>query len=220
MTIHFKKEIEKLKKLIMNVCASVEENFQKSVVAVRERNEQLAQSVVATDRLVDIREVEVEEECLKILALHQPVAADLRYVIAVMKLNNDLERIGDLAANLSEHAIELSRAKQAGVDYDFAEMAKKVKDMLQKSIESLVNMDAALAKEVLASDDEIDNMNRKVYEYIHKTAQEKPQEIAVLLRLLSVSRTLERIADYTTNIAEDVIYMIQGRIIRHQGKKQ
>lgn len=219
MSVHLKKEVDKLKKILLKVCAFVEENFQKAVTAVRERDAELARAVIASDKFVDMQEVEVEEECLKILALHQPVAIDLRYVVAVLKLNNDLERISDLAVNISEHAVELARIRKIPVAYDFDAMAKKVRDMLRKSIESLINLNAPLAREVLASDDEIDNLNREMFDFVHQAAQEKPAEIAILLRLLSVSRCLERIADYTTNIAEDVIYMIEGRIIRHQVKK-
>ncbi|MBN1596369.1 phosphate signaling complex protein PhoU [candidate division FCPU426 bacterium] len=216
MTVHLSKEITRLKKMILQLCAVVEDRFQKAVAAVQERNASLADSVIADDKTIDHMEVEVEEECLKILALHQPVAIDLRYVVAVLKMNNDLERIGDLAVNISEQAAELARCEQMAVGFDFNTMAQKVRIMLQKSIEALVNMTPPLAREVLISDDEIDNMNREMYALIYKAVQGQPQCLPILLRYLSVSRYLERIADYTTNIAEDVIYMIEGQIVRHR----
>lgn len=211
------REIEKLKKMILAVGAAVEESVNKSVVAIHELDERLAQKVVDNDAQIDQMEIDVEEECLKILALHQPVAIDLRFIVAVLKINNDLERIGDLAVNISERAASLARTDRIQYPADILEdMVMKVKVMLKKSLDSLVNLDAALAREVCASDDAVDDLNRKMFQVIGDKITEKPQAASALIQLLTVSRSLERIADHTTNIAQDVIYMLEGEIVRHK----
>lgn len=160
-------------------------------------------------------EVDLEEDCLKILALHQPVAIDMRFIVAVLKINNDLERIGDLSVNIAERAISLARQVRTETPFDFDGMAVKVQSMLHRSLDALVNSDARLAREVLTSDDEIDAIHRQMYEDVKKAIVECPDKIDSLIQLLAVSRNLERIADHTSNIAEDVIYLVDGEIIRH-----
>ncbi len=218
MSQHLQTEIAKLKKKILSLCAIVEESFQKAVKSVGTRNTELARQVIEADAGIDEMEVEVEEECLKILALHQPVAIDLRYVIAVLKVNNDLERIGDLAVNIAEQACALAGQEPVGMPFDFIGMARKTQAMLRTSLDALVNLDAGLARKVLGSDDEVDAINRQMYVQVQEGIRKKTDRTPALLRLLSVSRQLERIADYATNIAEDVIYLIEGRIIRHQAE--
>jgi phosphate transport system protein len=161
-------------------------------------------------------EVEVEESCLKILALYQPVAIDLRFIIAVLKINNDLERVGDLAVNIAERAIFLATQPEVNVELDFTTMAVKTQEMLKKSLDALVNLNAGLAREVCACDDEIDAINRQMYLTVQDAMNTHPDQIEPLTHLLSASRHLERIADHATNIAEDVIYMIEGEIVRHK----
>lgn len=216
MTKHFEREIDKLKRKILNLSSIVEDSVYKAVKSVEERNAQLAEQVIKTDDEVDTIEVEVEEECLKILALHQPVAIDLRLIIAVLKINNDVERIGDLAVNIAHRSIALSKLKKVSSIFQFQNMASKVKQMLRKSLESLVNLDSKLAKEVCASDDEVDNMNRDMHKQIRDSIRIHPEDLEGLLYFISVSRNLERIADHATNIAEDVIYMVEGEIVRHK----
>ncbi len=149
--------------------------------------------------------------------MHQPVAIDLRFITAVLKLNNDLERIGDLAVNIAERALYLASREKTSVFFDYREMTRKTEAMLQKSFDSLVDMDPQLAREVMASDDEVDEIERQIVSKTHKAIQEHPDQVDRLLHHMFVARHLERIADHATNIAEDVIYMVQGEIIRHGG---
>lgn len=215
MTKHFEVEIDKLKRKLLNLSSIVEDFVFKAVKSVEQRDAVLAQSVVKSDNEVDAIEVDVEEECLKILALHQPVAIDLRIVIAVLKINNDLERIGDLACNIADRAISLAERKRISVIFPFSQMAGKVKQMLHESILSFVNLDVRLAKQVCSSDPEVDKIHKEVHKLIEENVKQSPQEIDAFMLYLSVSRNLERIADHATNIAEDVIYMVEGSIVRH-----
>jgi phosphate transport system protein len=161
-------------------------------------------------------EIEVEEECLKILALYQPVAVDLRFIVAVLKLNNDLERIGDLSVNIAERAQTLTQTPRTEFNVKLSTMAEKSRNMLKKSIDALVNMDADLAREVCVSDDEVDQLNRDIFATVKTGIGEFPAELDCFLHILSVSRQLERIGDHATNIAEDVLYLISGEIVRHR----
>jgi phosphate transport system protein len=210
-------EIEKLKKKLIDVAALVEESVHKAIRSIYDKDLNLAEQVIKDDSTIDQMEVDVEEECLKILALHQPVAIDLRYIITVLKMNNDLERIGDLATNIAERAYFLCQQDGVMDEFDFRDMARKVQRMLKKSLDALINMDAHLAREVIDLDDEIDELNRTTFGRVEREIREAPDEVGCFIRLLSVSRYLERIADHTTNIAEDVIYLKDGEIIRHRG---
>lgn len=216
MSIHLRKEIERLKKQILLMGAEVEEAVRKSVDALVSRDVKSAQEVIDHDEELDHLEVEIEEECLKILALHQPVAIDLRYVIAVLKMNNDLERIGDLAVDIAERAAYLATHPPLDVPLDLRTMADLTQTMLRKALDSLVNSDSALARQVRASDDEVDALNREMFIIIQDYIRANPERVAEAIHLLSASRHLERIADQATNIAEDVIYMVEGEIVRHQ----
>lgn len=217
MSHHLQREIEKLKKYILALSALVEESLHKAIKSLLERDEKLARQVIKGDEDIDQMEVDVEEECLKILALHQPVAIDLRFIVAILKINNDLERIGDLAVNIAKRAVFLSTKESVGIEFDFPRMVEIAKSMLKQSIDALVNMDTALANKVCASDDEIDSLNREMYRQIQDAIRKYPERMECLVNLLTVSRHLERIADHATNIAEDVIYMVEGEIIRHKG---
>lgn len=215
MTLHMKKETARLKSKVLKLCSMVEENVRKSVDAVSNLDIDLAIRVKERDDDIDSMEVELEEECLKILALYQPVANDLRYVIACLKMNNDLERIGDLAVNIAKRAIEIAKHSDEDIVLDFYPLMEKTQAMLKKSLDSLVEMNDDLAIEVLTADDEIDKINKKNHAEVMELIKKNPEKVAFYLQLLSVSRHLERIADYASNIAEDVIYMVTGRIIRH-----
>ncbi|VAX31162.1 Phosphate transport system regulatory protein PhoU [hydrothermal vent metagenome] len=216
MTIHFQNELERLKKKLLALSAIVEESVERAVRSISNRDIPLAREVIENDRTIDLLEVEVEEECLKILALHQPVAGDLRFVVAVLKINNDLERIGDLAVNIAERSAYLAEKEPIAMPFDFVTMEKKTRLMLEKSIDSLIQMNIEVANEVGAADDEIDAINREMYNQVAIGVRNSPDQADRLIHCLSISRHLERIADYATNIAEDVIYMIKGQIIRHQ----
>ncbi len=218
MSVHLAKELDVLKRRILALGAVVEENLALAVKAVHNRDQKIAEQVIDNDIAIDQAEVDVEEECLKILALYQPVAIDLRYIVAVLKLNNDLERIGDLAVNIAERALFLSRVPPPSIPFDFEGMADKTRKMVKGSLDSLVNLDSSMANKVCVSDDEVDAINRQMYEQVEDAIRKNPEQLEPLIYFLSVSRHLERIADHATNIAEDVIYMIDGRIVRHQAE--
>jgi phosphate transport system protein len=175
----------------------------------------LAEKVIAGDDQIDRMEVELEEECLKILALHQPVAIDLRFIVAVLKINNDLERIGDLAANIAERTVALADSGRIDPPFDFTGMAASTRQMLKGSLDCLVKMDTVLAQHVLDLDDEVDAMHSHNFQLIKEQIRSHPDHLESLTHYLTVSRHLERIADLATNIAEDVYYMIEGEIVRH-----
>ncbi len=216
MTKHFERELEWLKKELLELSTLVEENVLKSIQSLKDRNEALAREVIDNDDVVDHSEVALEEQCLKILALHQPVAGDLRFIVAALKINNELERVADLAVNIAERSLVIMRQKAIDAPFDFTHMAQKSRSMLTRSIDSLIKMDTGLAHEVCHADDEVDELNRKVYQRVYQLIKEQPDNVEILINYVSVSRHLERIADYATNIAEDVIYLVEGKIIRHQ----
>ncbi len=215
MTQHMQREMEKLKKMILALSAVVEESVQQAVQSLEKMDVELAEKVIGNDDQVDEMEVDLEEECLKILALYQPVAIDLRFIISVLKINNDLERIADLAVNIAERTLALSNETRIPVPFDFSEMARKVETMLEKSLDALVNMDSRLALQVCGLDDEVDAIHKQTYHLVKDQIRQYADRIDPLVHYLSVSRHLERIADLATNIAEDVMYMIQGEIVRH-----
>lgn len=216
MPKHLQREIENLKKKILSLGARVEGTVHEAMRSIETRDAALARKIIEEDFEIDQTEVEVEEECLKILALHQPVATDLRFIVAVLKINNDLERIGDLAVNIAERSSYLAGQSEVNVAFDFAQMSQKTEAMLNKSLDALVNLSSELAHEVCMSDDAIDDLNRQTYLRVQEAIQTHPEHIPSLIHLLSVSRHLERIADHATNIAEDVMYMIEGQIVRHK----
>ena len=215
MSIHLLQEIANIKKKLLSLSAVVEERVRLAVKAVEQRDASLAQQIIDGDLEIDRGEVAVEEECLKTLALYQPVAIDLRLIVAVLKINSDLERIGDLAVNIAERAAFLAVQPQAEVLFDFPGMAAKGQQMLSNSLDALVNMDSQLAKAVCRADDEVDAINRQIYNEVKQEIKKRPEDIESLIHLLAISRHIERIADLATNIAEDVIYMVEGTIIRH-----
>ena len=217
MTKHFQNEIEKLKKKLLHLAAMTEEGLRGAVKAVVDIDTTLAEKVRASDSDIDSLEVEVEEDCLKILALHQPVAADLRYVIAVLKINNDLERIADLAVNIAKRTRVLALHPRHEVPFDMATMLDATVDLVRRSVDALVGQDIEIARQVCVDDDHIDDFHADAFKAIQAQIQKTPGDVEYLISLLSVSRNLERIADHATNIAEDVIYMIDGEIVRHYG---
>ena len=212
---HMQNEIQKLKKTILNLGKSVEDTLQMAVTALEQRDQILAQRVIEQDENVDRAEVELEEDCLKILALHQPVANDLRFVVSVLKINNDLERIGDLAVNIAERAIRLASHPNVNIPFDFSSMADKVQAMLRNTLKAVVNMDLSQAQQVSEADDEIDTLHSSVYDIVSASIRKDVDNIDSYIQFIVISRALERIADHATNIAEDVVYMIEGEIVRH-----
>jgi phosphate transport system protein len=215
MTVHFQREMEGLRRSVLSLGARVETAIDASVDALVRRDEELARSLIRTDAEIDRMEVEVEEECLKLLALYQPVAGDLRLIIAVLKLNNDLERIGDLAANIAKGALRLVNQDPVPVPPDFPTLSKMAKSMVRRSLDALVNGDADLARQVCADDDLADALRLKLAQYLKTEMARLPGQIEPHMTLFMCASNLERIADAATNIAEDVIYLLEGRIVRH-----
>lgn len=217
MSVHLQRQIDRLKKDLLSLCASVEEQVQLAVQALVRRDRQTAEQVERRDAEIDHREVEIEEECLKTLALHQPVAGDLRFIVSALKMNNDLERIGDTAVNIARKAISLAAMPPMEMPFDLAGMSQRAQAMLRDSLDAMVNLDAKLAESVRARDDEVDRMKHDIRQKAEQMIRQDPSRVGALLNLLAASRNLERIADHATNIAEDVVYLIEGKIVRHQG---
>ena len=211
-------EIENLKKRILSLGAMVEEQVNLAIKALEKKDQEIAKNIIKVDRKIDEIEVEIEEECLKILALHQPVAVDLRFITAVIKINNDLERIGDEAVNIAERVIYLGTRPPLNVSFDYSEMSEKTIKMLKDSLDALVFLDIDLAYRVRLEDDEVDALDREFFEKVKQIIPDNSERVGSLIHIFSISHHLERIADHATNIAEDVIYLIEGVIQRH--KKQ
>ncbi len=215
MSIHLQREIHTLKKQILKIGTIVEDALSKSITSIVKHDINLARMVIENDNTVDEMEVNLEEECLKVLALYQPVAFDLRLVIAVLKINNDLERIGDLAVNIAERSSYL--ATHGNIDMlEFTTMTDKVQKMVHQSLDALINLDSVLAQKVCDADDSVDQLNKVMHEKIQQKISENVDDLRSYMQLLSTCRYLERIADHATNIAEDVIYMFAGKIVRHR----
>ncbi|MFP4145977.1 MAG: phosphate signaling complex protein PhoU [Phycisphaeraceae bacterium] len=218
MPHHLQRQIEQLKKALLSIGALTEEALHGAITAVQNRDPDQAQAVIDGDARIDQAEIDFEEECLHTLALHQPVAFDLRFVVAVLKINNDLERIADLAVNIAEQATFLSsESRVEEVPFDLPGMSRKVELMLRKSLDAVVNVDAEQAEEIRRLDDEIDAIHRGMYEKVTELIRQHPDEVEQMIHMLSLSRQLERIADHAVNIAEDVLYMAKGQIFRHAG---
>lgn len=216
MTIHLENEVQKLKKMLLTLATLTEEQVEQAVSALNTRNISLAEDVIKRDAEVDQMEIDLEEECLKIFALYQPVANDLRYVVAVLKINDDLERIGDYAVNIAERARFLSQQPEHLLPVDFGPMVEKTRAMLRKALDAMIKREPDLARKVLEADEDVDNIHKDNFTKVQKAIVAHPERVELLIQLLSVSRYVERIADLATNIAEDVIYMVQGRIVRHR----
>ena len=217
MTLHLAKEIENLKRDMLTLSNLVEEALVRAVRALMERDVAAARDIIEGDTEIDLKEVEVEEECLKITALYQPVAIDLRLIITILKINNDLERIGDLIVNIAETASFLAAREPIEIPADLEEMSDRVKEMVHRCLLAVIYMNADEAKEILSMDERVDEIHRASYGRIGKRIARDPAHTDELIRMMSVFRYLERIADHATNIAEDVIYLVTGEIVRHAG---
>ena len=215
MTKHFRRELENIKKRILTLSSMVEERVQLAARAVENIDAELAQRIIRTDYEIDEMEVEIEEECLKVLALHQPVAVDLRFIIAVIKINNELERIGDQAVNIAERVDIIAKRPKPPFMFDYSEMASKAERMLKMSLDALVNLDVDLAYKVITLDDEVDQIKNDAYDQIKQAIKDLPERVGYYINLLLISRHLERLGDHATNIAEEVIYLVEGEIYRH-----
>ncbi len=219
MARNLQAELDKLKERILLLGSMVEENVRNAIRAFLGNDLALAQQVKQRDDDIDETEISVEEECLRILALHQPVAGDLRFVVTVLKINNDLERIGDLGSKIAKKLLFLRRENKihgaVTVPSELHDMHEKTLRLLQSSLDAFVHEDPDLAYKVLVLDDEVDEAKHVIRRKLEEIQQQDPSQHVFLSSVLSITRSLERIGDHATNIAEDVIYMLQGRIIRH-----
>ena len=216
MTKHLQRDIEAVYNEILALSAIVEEMIEQAAHALVERRHDLAANVIASDEIVDRREVRIEEECLKILALHQPVAIDLRRIASVIKINNDLERIADLAVNVAERSLSLDEFLQFPVPPKMSRMVSLATQMVRGSLDAFVNLETAAAQRIISMDDSIDDLNVEVIEELQSLMQRLPEMVVPALHCFSASRHIERIGDHATNIAEDVIYLVDGDIVRHR----
>lgn len=216
MARHIEHQIAQLKNSILQFGTIVEESISRSNTALFKRDVELAQKVIANDAEIDRLEVELEEECLKVLALYQPVAADLRFVVAVLKINNDLERIGDLASNIAKTVSQLTTTGPLELPEEISSMAKQAEEMVKNSLDAVVKADPDLARQVRKEDDIVDAGRHTVRKLVMQQIKKDPEKVEGLLQINTISKHLERIADMATNIAEDVIYMVEGEIVRHR----
>jgi phosphate transport system protein len=220
MSKHLERDLEGLERRMLFLAGEVEEAVRRSIRALLDRRIELAERVIDGDDEIDRREVELEEECLKVLALHNPVASDLRFIVACLKIENDLERIADLAANIAERSVSFSTRSVIPVPNRIREMVENCARMLRQSIDSFVRGDAQLARRICEEDTQIDRANRLIIQELIEAMHTDPSCIDQAVELISVSKNLERIGDHATNIAEDVVYLVEGDIIRHQKQKQ
>jgi len=216
MRIHLKKELDKLNEMLLRLSLKVERNLIRAIRAIEECDDKLAVVVLNSDEDIDNYEIEVEEECLKILALHQPVAIDLRIIVAILKINNDLERIGDLAVGIAKRTFPLKKNCKMKIDIDFSKISEIVKTMLNQALDAFVNLDVKTAEKVLIMDDKVDMLNREMYDFVKDKINQEPDKFNYMIHILSIYRNLERVADHITNIAEDILYMVNGSIVRHK----
>jgi phosphate transport system protein len=218
MSIHLRRDLEALHQHILTMCTAVKDVVHKAVEDLDKPDALVSQAIVDCDDEIDRWDVRVEEDCLKILALHQPVADDLRRVSAVMKIGWELERVADVAVNIAERAAGLAAAPKIAVPEKFHEMADTALDMLRKSLDAFVAKDSQLAREICTQDDRVDVLNRLIIDELLQIMKSSRELIEPAIHLFSASRHIERVADHATNIADDVVYLVEGEIIRHRAE--
>ena len=220
MERHFETEMQALRNRLLSMGAMVEERVHQAVLALMERNAAAAEKIVTGDQEVNELQIEVDDRCLKLLALQQPMASDLRLITAAMKINADLERIGDQAVNVAENALKIMDAAPLRPIIDLPRMAEIAEAMTRDSLDAFVRKDAALARSVLARDDEVDRLKDHIFRVLLTYMMADPGTIERALSLILVSRNLERIADHATNIAEDVIFVVEAKDVRHHHEER
>lgn len=216
MSIHLTRDLETLHRHVMSMCAMVEDVVHRSVGSLGKPNTELPTDLLASDADIDQWDVRIEDECLKILALHQPVANNLRRVIAVMKIAWELERVADLAVNIGERAAGLAAGPEVVIPDKLREMAQVALDMLRLSMDAFVSGNSQLARDVCRQDDLVDALNREIIDELLESMSDFPSLISSAMQLFSASRHVERIADHATNIAEEVVYLVEGEVVRHR----
>ena len=217
---HFESDLQGLKNRLLGMGALVEERVHQAVISLMERRQDLAERVAADDRDVNDLQIEIDDRALKLLALQQPMATDLRLITAAMKINADLERIGDQAVNIAENVLKLLPHPPLRAILNIARMAEIAEQMTRDSLDSFVRKDAALARSVLSRDDEVDQLKDHVFRVLLTYMMADPGTIERALGLILISRNLERIADHATNIAEDVIFLVEAKDVRHHHEEK
>jgi phosphate transport system protein len=216
MSKHLQSDLERLRRDLFHLSSLVVHSMDKAILALMSQHRDIADEVIEEDDEIDRREVEIEEDCLKALALHQPVAGDLRFIITAMKVNNDLERMGDMAVNIAERVRSLSAFERSEIDLNFRALTADVGNMVQMSLDALADNDTEKAYAVIERDDAVDFATHAMFDILLDYMKKDVDNIERAIHLLSASRHLERIADLATNIAQDVVYMVNGELIRHR----
>lgn len=214
--MHFHREIDQLKQMILQMGTLVEDRLRRACAILENKNEDQAQAIITADWEIDDMEIRVEEECLKILALHQPVARDLRLIVSIIKINSELERIADIAVNIAKRVLTImkNRTPDFVFELDYQVMAAKALEMVKTSLDALVTEDAALARKVFLMDDEVNRMRDAAYKAVIGEISRRADNAACLINVYLIARHLERIGDRANNIAEEVIYLVEGEIVR------
>src|SRR5437879_8392082 len=215
MQRHFHEELDALRQALLARGGPVEDQIRRVMTAICERDAELAQDVIDRDAQVNAYDIEVDEKCVELLALHQPTAIDLRFITTTLKIVTDLERIGDQAVNIAQRALELNREPQLKPYVDLPRMAEKAQRMVKESLDAFVSRDTELARKVRGEDAEVDALKEQVFRELLTFMMEDPRTIPRAIRLILISRFLERVADHATNIAEMVIYMVESKMVRH-----
>ncbi|MBT4162679.1 MAG: phosphate signaling complex protein PhoU [Gammaproteobacteria bacterium] len=216
MSKHLEKDLVRLSDRISELGSLVVDSTVKCMVMLQNFDQMIADEILRTEDHINKTEVDIEEECLKVLALHQPVAGDLRFLIVVLKVNNDLERMGDQVVNIAERIKFLADKERVVADLDFTSMGEISSKMVNQAVSSLVRRDSASAREVLAMDDELDALHARSYRVLQEAMKQNPEIVTSAVSYLTISANLERLGDLATNIAEDIIFMEEGEVIRHQ----
>ena len=215
MERQFDDELKKLNEILLQMAGSVEESIAMAIKGLKERKEELAREVLKREKSINLLEIEIDELCMKLLALRQPMASDLRFITSGMKISSDLERIGDQAVNIAERTLELLKYPLLKPLIDIPRMAALAQNMVKDSIDAIVNHDEKLARSVCERDDEVDYLNDQIFRELLTYMMQDPGAIRRAVDLILVGRHLERIADHATNISEDVIYLVKGKTIKH-----
>ena len=215
MQRHFHEELEALKQTLLAMGGLVEDQIRRVNTALLERDSTVAQDVIERDTQVNTYDVEVDEKCVELLALHQPAAGDLRFITTALKIVTDLERIGDQAVNIAQRVLELNREPQLKPYIDLPRMAERAQRMVKESLDAFVARDTELARQVCAEDGAVDDLNHQIFRELLTFMMEDPKTIPRAIRLILIARFLERVADHATNIAEMVIYMVDSKMVRH-----
>lgn len=218
MSIHLIRDLDHLHRTVLTMCGRVEEMIHEAVDALHKPDYERAVEIIKRDDEIDRMDVEIEEECLKLLALHQPVAIDLRRITTVLKIGAELERVADLGVSIAERACGIVRSPEITVPDDLKDMSSQALDMLHRSIDAYVHLDIRTARDVCLQDEAIDKLNRDIIDELTEMMKRRPDLVEPAMHLFSASRQIERIADHATNIAEDVVYLVQGEIVRHRNR--